>query len=405
MVIMQFQILKIVDGLSKMEKINSFLVGQRNRIDLKRHHEIEIGTKNAVFYIPFRSNAYYFTHPMWIDESKLIFESLLEQTNSYENYVNMTSIIFMVDFEGLNPENPTVNITRLTPPSENALFFQTVLDKDNQILYYFTEKKLMALNLCKPVESAEYLTSVLDLEENHISQTLCGITLTCDKNNLIFSTMKKSKEDKPNGFIYKFNLSNHQFEVLEKFEKPWIKNHFLASPTDPNYVTYALTKETEYPKTMEWSPRIWSLELKDYTQKPVYIHKKTGLFRKPEIVTHEAWVQDGESLTFIVRRKKIKIVDIQTGISKTIMKFGANPWHCDPRNGVYFVFDTMNANTGIWMGKIKDQTWYKNICRTSFAPDNQAYHPHPFLSPHNKWILFNCEKEKEGYLHIAFTGL
>ncbi len=370
-------------------------VGQTARVVPVSRPDLQIGTDLPVFRLPFRSNAQYYTHDMWRDNATLVFETVLNPDSTGFPHDRCWSMLWQGTFTDNGME-----VKLLTDPAEPAQFLQEVLAPNKQALFYVTKTDIVELDL-------ETLQSrvLVSFKDTGITQAVAGMTLTCDQQFLIFGTWKSSFEERPNGCIYSFDRHNKLLKQIDEFVYPQQKTHFLASPTNPRLMSYAMTGEIpRYPAVKEIPERLWLMDLDTLQSRGLYKSQRRGIFRRFETLTHECWGRDGTYLTLIARRNQIRKIDVATGQANVIMDDGPNPWHCDGANGQYFVFDTMHEDTGIWVGKFGARQLV-NLCETRANARHQSYHPHPFFSPNLDKVIFNSLDGIEGYLHVVKTDL
>ncbi len=296
------------------------------------------------------------------------------------------------------------DVTMLVPPKDAVWSMQSYLSHDKRAIVIPREDTIERLNLQTLSRDIVY-----QLPPNERNYGISGLTLTCDDRMLYFATWHHDAALQPDGRVYRTDISAAKTEYLADITFPGAWMHFLASPTNPDLLSFAYIEEVLYPEFHEAKDRIRLMHL-DQT-KPgaiatsvLYHNNPVGLPWKRELVTHECWGKNGQYLTFIVRRDKIKRVFVDTKASEIIFKGGIRgpkPWHCDGANGKYYVFDTMNPNSGIWVGKFGEKH-AKKICNAADVTSRlQPHHPHPLFSPDVSRVVFNSIVNDVGYLHIV----
>jgi oligogalacturonide lyase len=140
---------------------------------------------------------------------------------------------------------------------------------------------------------------------------------------------------------------------------------------------------------------LWLMNMDGKGLKPFFQQKKQWL-KSWEQVGHQAWLPDGESMLFMSRRDKIKIISLndEFGKEKPCVVKEPNLWHPNPSfQGDLVVFKAMWKDTGLWLVDVKTRKKF-NLCLTkSDAVNPEAYpqssHPHPSFSPDGKVVIFN----------------
>ncbi len=370
-------------------------VGQVVHVEGVPRLDLQLDTERPVFRLPFRSNAQYFTHDMWRDNATLVFETVLNPESTGFPHDRCWAVLW----QGFFTDNG-IDVKLLTDPTDPAQFLQEVLATNKRSLFYVAKAGIVELDL-ETLQS----NTLVSFKDTGITQSVAGMTLTCDQQFLVFGTWKSSFEEIPNGRIYSFDLHNNLLKQIDEFVYPQQKTHFLASPTNPRLMSFAMTGEIpRYPAVKEIPERLWLMDLDTRQSRVLYKARRRGVLRRYETLTHEAWGRDGTYLTLIARRNQIRKIAVATGHAEVIMDDGPNPWHCDGANGQYFVFDTMHEDTGIWVGRFGARQLV-HLCQTRAGARHQSTHPHPFFSPRRDKVIFNTLDDTEGYLHVVKTSL
>jgi len=375
--------------------------GEPVEVHLVPSHKLTIKPEFHVERLPFRSNAFYFTHDFWLSKNTLLFQ-VTKKIVQLKNYTHaIENVLFKAEFD---PMSSSAVVTRITP--EDFSFQNCVLTHDKKSIVFNKENKIFIYKLAE----REFTKSFsVDLPSHYMMGML---SLTSDDKYLMYEVNldwfdpESCKKAKTSTYITLQDIKTGFIKEIGHLRWPWIWTHVLPNPKNPKQITSALIKyDKELGRTKESKQRLWLWEIdedKPMVPRLLYKHKKKGFTKKTEIVTHECWCMNGEHLTFIVRRKTIKLVKINTREDRVIMDKGPNPWHCDGSNPEWIVFDTTNKDTGIWISDTRNEQLI-HLCRQASLMSNQNMHPHPFFSPDLSHVYFNSVVNEQEYLHRVKT--
>ncbi|MHA1733010.1 MAG: TolB family protein [Promethearchaeota archaeon] len=397
--------------------IEEFDVGVPRDVALKRYPGLEVDPEQRVEILPFRSNAFYFTHDFWLDDQTLLFQSTAERVDAPHARFAKRVALFRASFEPAGRDDSSAEVTLVLPPGEPCRTAVLSHAKDFLLVDSGTEFVVHDAGTWEVVRRIP-----APIPEHYQRGQL---SLTSDDEYLMYEVNLNWEFHGAEGqvdtstFIQVVRLSTGEAVSFSHRPYPWFWNHVLCNPKNPRQVSAALIQYTEdYPNTKESGQRLWMFDLdglagftnlaeassgtprveKDPKCTHIYRQRPPGRWRRGEVVTHESWCSDGRHLTFIVRRKQIKRVDVRTGQSRVVMDGGPNPWHCDGRHPKWLVFDTMNKDSGIWVARA-DSTYLHHLCRQHTTAPGQEHHPHPFFSPDLSCVFFNVDVG--GVEHLA----
>jgi hypothetical protein len=381
----------------------------------------QIHEKYVVERVPFPSNAFYYTHNFWLNNRTLIFESPIDFITIGPYLVAHYAHLFKLEYQN---DSKDLIITKLTDAPVRSMF--SVLSNDKNYLYTHNEKRITRFNVNDFSKRQEI---ILDVPDHFMMNQLVlqpGDSKLLFELNLNWYKLDSEKKIPTDSSINYIDTAN--FDKLAKskgnelvppqciytIQYPYSLFHILCNPVNPNQISFAKCMYELYPKIKECNERLWLIDIEKadwrIQQKAhlLYHQKKKALSKAFEIVTHESWCSNGEYLTFISRRNKIKRVFIRDGTSEVLVEGsnsrGPHPWHCDGSDPRLIAFDTMNKNTGVWIKNL-DTGELSNISKTMTNRNCQNFHPHPFFSPDKDFVFFNSDFEGTGHLYRIRTNI
>ncbi|MBD3352947.1 MAG: hypothetical protein GF364_15805 [Candidatus Lokiarchaeota archaeon] len=390
--------------MTHLDNPDDFQFLKTQAVKLIRETKLEINSDFKVERIPFRSNGFYFTHDFWLENNTLIFESWVETKKVANVILGKKAILFKAEFE---PNAPHVKVTRILPESLYSNMAVLAWNKEFIVTHFKNEITILSTDDYSVIKNIN-----LDLPPYYRAGQF---SLTSDDKwlmyevNLNWEIPAAPKRTEISTYMVLQNLENGEIIKFNEKPYPWMWSHLLCNPCNPNQITSALVKYTQFGKTEEYEQRLWLSDISiknsgDIKTRPLYKQRKKNFFRRAECITHECWGKNGKYLTFIVRRNKIKRVEVATNKDRIIMNKGPNPWHCDGSFQDWIVFDTMNKDTGIWLGAM-DNSKVINLCLQHTDKNGQMYHPHPFFNKNQSYVFFNADLRDEGHLYRVKTPL
>lgn len=372
---------------------------------LQRAPALEIPGGSAVAALPFRSHAFYFTHDMWLDDHAL-FVNAPGGFREYGPGLRATDNALLLARFSPDPTDATVEVTRVTPPGLSSSPWAAVLTHAKDRLFV---KREDAPGAVVEIDARDFTIRRefhLPVPEAFLAG---GLAVTADDRWLLYDlNLDWGRPLEPRRLPFSTAVVMLDLRAADPVPRrvaeapfPWIYNHVLPNPRVATQISFARTRYAEYPRTAESDQRLWLADLSrpDHpTLSPLYQQRKKRFLRAGEVVTHECWGRDGTYLTFIVRRKQIKRVDVATNAARVIMDRGPNPWHCDGSHAGHIVFDTLNKVTGIWASTMANDP-PRRLCLQHTTMPAQAAHPHPFFSPDLQHVVFNADLTGEPRLY------
>jgi hypothetical protein len=210
----------------------------------------------------------------------------------------------------------------------------------------------------------------------------------------------------PDGRSFQYQLLKHDIAAARTdiaMEAGWWLNHMHFSPFDPRWVS--LAHEGDADKVPD---RLWAWHEKEAPEGRM-LFKQTDTDGQPLYVGHERSCFHKPSCIFIAfggspgNPTGLYEVDFQ-GESRLVSE-GLRDWHCNiSRDGRWAVVDTTgphdapgrgweNAGSTSDILIVNTRTGKRAFVHRS-SQTRHPYHPHPHISPDQRWIVFNDAKSR-----------